>query len=326
MTHADQQDEFGIIAQYFAPLAHGQGETFSLTDDAALLEVPPGQQLVMTKDMMVAGVHFFADDAPDLIARKLLRVNVSDLAAMGAKPLAYMLGFGPVAGVTADWIKQFADGLAVDQREFGMTLLGGDSIASPRDMAFSLTAYGLVPSGEALTRAGAQPGDGVYVSGTIGDGALGLAARQSDLSDPDGYLTGRYHLPQPRYALGQALRGFASAALDVSDGLASDAGHMAMASGISLSISAHDVPLSKAARDVLDADASRQETILTGGDDYELLFAVPGEREDHVARIAADLDIQLTRIGVCGEGQGIQILGPEGKPLSFGQSGYNHFA
>ncbi|TDI58780.1 MAG: thiamine-phosphate kinase [Alphaproteobacteria bacterium] len=325
MTPADQQDEFGIIAKYFAPLTGGVGETFSLTDDAAILDVPPGQQLVMTKDMLVAGVHFFADDAPDLIARKLLRVNVSDLAAMGATPLGYLLGFGPTLGRDVAWIERFASGLALDQQEFGMSLLGGDSIVVPHDMTFSITAFGLVPQGKSLTRSGTKAGDTIYVTGTIGDGAVGLAAVQNKIADRDGYLAGRYYLPQPRVSVGERLHGVARAALDVSDGLVADLHHMAVASGVLIRVDANDIPLSGAVRRLLKDQKISLETIVTGGDDYELVFAAPPGTEQFIAQIAKETGVAINRIGYCAAGEGVEFAGPDGQLMDFAQTGYNHF-
>jgi thiamine-monophosphate kinase len=329
MGGASQHDEFDIIAKYFAPLSRGStafgGESFGLTDDAALLDVPAGQQLVMTKDMLVAGVHFFADDAPDIIARKLLRVNLSDLAAMGAVPLGYLLGFGIIRDTDEAWIKGFTAGLARDQQAFNITLLGGDSVAAPHDMTFSLTAFGTVPSGQALTRSGAQAGDTLYVTGTIGDAALGLAALQGELEEAGAELIGRYHLPQPRLAIGARVRGVAHAALDVSDGLLADLGHMAQASGLAMHIEASRVPLSAAARGAVEKDARWLETAITGGDDYELVFAAPPEAEADIKNIASETGGNITPIGYCAKGEGVEITGPDGRALDFAQTGYNHF-
>jgi len=325
MGGAGSRDEFSIIAKYFAPLSGGFGESFDLTDDAALIDVPPGQQLVLTKDMLVAGVHFFADDAADLIARKLLRVNISDLAGMGAAPVAYMLGFGVPANIDESWIRRFAEGLAEDQQEFDMTLLGGDSVATPNDLTLSLTAFGLVPSGQGLTRAGAQKGDAVYVTGTIGDAALGLAAIKGDIADPDGFLVNRYHVPQPRIVVGEALRCIAHAAMDISDGLIGDLGHMARASNISIHIERDAVPLSAAARAIVEGNSQLWDAVTGGGDDYELVFAAAPQNDASITQIMQETGVTINRIGFCADGEGVELLGPDGKALPIGQAGYNHF-
>ncbi|MBX6376419.1 MAG: thiamine-phosphate kinase, partial [Acetobacteraceae bacterium] len=198
--------EFALIARHFRPLA-GPG-ALDLQDDAALLDPPAGRQLVLAADAMVEGVHYLATDPPEMVGRKLLRVNLSDLAAMGAEPLGYLMTTTLPRGVEDSWIARFVAGLAEDQRAFGIALLGGDTTATPGPACLSLTIIGTVPPGAALPRAGAQPGDGVWVSGTLGDGALGLRVLRGELpGDAEGHLARRYRLPEPRLALGQALRG-----------------------------------------------------------------------------------------------------------------------
>ncbi|MFQ5348747.1 MAG: thiamine-phosphate kinase, partial [Rhodothalassiaceae bacterium] len=222
--------EFDLIRSILAPLAEAGPPALGLADDAAILAPPPGCELVLSKDLMVAGVHFFPDDAPDLVARKLMRVNLSDLAAMGAAPLGYLLGLAFPAAIDESYARRFAHGLARDQQAFGCRLLGGDTVAGAERLVLSLTVLGQVPAGTALTRSGARPGDRIFVSGTIGDAALALSAmREGDVADPA--LADRFYLPTPRIALGQALRGLAHAAIDISDGLAADLGHLCRASG-----------------------------------------------------------------------------------------------
>ena len=232
-----------------------------------MLTPPPGRELVLAADAMVAGVHFLADDPPETIGRKLLRVNLSDLAAMGADPLAYLMTVALPRGTPDAWLAGFVAGLAADQAEFGLQVLGGDTVSTAGPVSLSLTILGTVAPGQALRRGGARPGDELWVSGTIGDGALGLRAARGEIEDA--YLVDRYRLPQPRLALGRALRGVASACIDVSDGLVQDGGHLCRASGCGAVLEAALVPLSPSARHA----PLRQ--LLTGGDDYELLFAIP---------------------------------------------------
>ena len=237
---------------------------------------------------MVAGVHFLGDEAPGLIAAKLLRVNLSDLAAMGATPLAYTLNLALPDGIGDDWLKAFADGLMADQRAFDISLAGGDSVSTPGPATLTVTAMGSVETGTALRRAGAQAGDIVYVSGTIGDGALGLKLLRGELAglseEHADELIGRYRLPRPRIGLGVRLAGLASAAIDISDGLAADLAHILDASATGAEIEAATVPLSAPPQGRWSRDAGCMETILTGGDDYELLFtAAPG----YAGRVAA---------------------------------------
>lgn len=309
--------EFALIDRHFRPLA-GPG-ALDLGDDAAVFAPPPGRELVVAADAMVAGVHFLPDDPPDLIARKLLRTNLSDLAAMGAAPLGYLLTLSAPREAPEAFFAAFAAGLAADQAEFGVALLGGDTTSTPGPLSLSLTILGHVAPGTALRRNGARPGDGLWVSGTIGDGALGLLAARGEIADPGGYLSDRYRLPRPRLALGLAAVGLAHAAMDVSDGLVQDCGHLCRASGLACVIEAGTVPLSPPAR-----AAGRLATCLTGGDDYELLFALPPEAR--AALQAAAGEVGLTRIGTFQTGTPeVQVLGPDGATLALGRPGWSHF-
>lgn len=314
--------EFGLIARHFAPLA-GKGG-LGLGDDAALLDPPPGRTLVLAADAMVAGVHFLADDPPETLGRKLLRVNLSDLAAMGAAPIAYLMTTAFPRDVTQDWIAGFAAGLAADQAEFGIELLGGDTVATDGPATFSLTIIGHVAPGAALRRVGARVGDDVWVSGTIGDGALGLLALTGRLP-ADQHLASRYRLPQPRVALGLRLAGLARAAMDVSDGLAQDLGHLARAAGCGAVIEAAAVPLSGPARAALAADPALLPLILTGGDDYELLFAADPADQARVRSASTESGVQVTRIGTFTAGQGVRVRDSVGHDVPLAASGWSHF-
>ncbi len=311
--------EFALIARHFRPLA-GPG-ALGLADDAALLAPPPGRELVLTVDAMVAGVHFLPDDPPDLVARKLLRVNLSDLAAKGAVPLGYLLALAAPRTTPDSWFAGFAAGLAQDQAAFAIALLGGDTTSTPGPVTLSLTALGHVAPGGMIRRAGAQAGDLVFVTGTIGDGALGLLASQGRLADPTGTLRQRYLLPQPR--LGLLRPGLVSAGMDVSDGLVQDLGHLCRAAGLAAEIEAALVPLSPAAR---AAGPAFLPTCLTGGDDYELLLAAPAAAEPALAAAAAEADIPLTRVGRFHPGPpGVILRGPDGVAMPLASGGWSHF-
>jgi thiamine-monophosphate kinase len=312
--------EFSLIARHFRPLA-GSG-ALGLVDDAALLAPPPGRELVIAADAMVAGVHFLPDDPPDLVGAKLLRVNLSDLAAMGADPLAYLMTISAPRGTDDVWFARFAAGLAADQARYGIVLLGGDTTSTPGPLTLSLTIIGHVEPGGAVRRSGARPGDEVWVTGTVGDGALGLAALRGQVADPDGRLAGRYRLPQPR--LGLARRDLVRACLDVSDGLVQDLGHLCRAAGIGAELEAAAVPLSPEAH---AAGASWLETCLTGGDDYELLMAVPREGGPALAAHAHRLGVAVTRIGrfTPDPTQGVTVLSEDGRPMPLARGGWSHF-
>jgi thiamine-monophosphate kinase len=293
--------EFALIARHFRPLAEDVPGALALADDAALLDPPAGRTLVLAADAMVAGVHFLPDDPPDTIGRKLLRVNLSDLAAMGADPLGYLMTTALPPGITPEWLDAFARGLKEDQRGYGCGLLGGDTVSTPGPLTLSLTVVGTVAPGRALTRTGARAGDAVWVSGTIGDGALGLLALTDRLPGLAGRhraaLADRYRLPRPRLPLGRRLSGIATACLDVSDGLVQDLGHLCRAAGLSAELEAEAVPLSEAAGAAVAANAALFARCLTGGDDYELVFTAPPAQSGALAAIAADTGIPLARIG-----------------------------
>ncbi len=323
--------EFELIARYFAPLAEGAPGAQGLRNDAAVFDPSREDSLVLTLDTMVEGVHFLPDDPPALIGRKLLRVNLSDLAAMGARPSGYLLATAFPRDVEEAWISAFAAGLAEDQEAFGITLYGGDTVATPGPLTLSLTAFGEAPKGRTLSRATARAGDAVYVSGTIGDGALGLNALRGGLSalseDQRAMLAARYRLPEPRLALGGRLAetGLATAALDVSDGLVADLGHIAAASGLAAEISAAAVPLSAAANAALASDPALLPALLTGGDDYELLFTAGPDRAGDLAELAGELDLPLIRIGRMSEGRGVRVLDAAGREISLPDGGWSHF-
>jgi thiamine-monophosphate kinase len=311
--------EFSLIARHFRPLA-GPG-ALDLRDDAALLAPPPGRELVLTVDAMVGGVHFLPDDPPDLVGRKLLRVNLSDLAAKGAAPIGYLMTVAAPKDTPESWFAGFAAGLAQDQAVYGVTLLGGDTTSTPGPIGLSLTIIGHVAAGTAIRRSGASPGDDIWVTGTIGDGALGLQVALGRLADSSGVLLDRYRLPRPR--VGLPLAGIASAGMDVSDGLVQDLGHICAASGVRAELRADAVPLSEAAR---AAGPAWLETCLTGGDDYELLLGVPPDRSDALLAAASAAGIAVTRIGQFSSGPPeVVVRQADGTPLTLAKGGWSHF-
>ena len=329
-----RSDEFALIRRLWAPLARGFPDAYGLADDVAYLALEggrlrAGEELVLKTDALVEGVHFLPDDPADLVARKLLRVNLSDLAAKGARPLVYLFTLMLPESVDEAWLERFAAGLAADQDEFGIVLAGGDTVATPGPLALSLAAVGAIPAGGRLLRENAKPGDAVFVSGTIGDAALGLLALRGRLGGiapaEARFLSERYRLPQPRLALGQRLRGLAHAAMDISDGLIGDLEHIAAASHVSATIEAEAVPLSTAARAALSADAALLERVLAGGDDYELLFTAPPERAEALAALGRELGVPLTRVGNVKSGEGVEALDAERRPIRLARTGYRHF-
>ena len=323
-------DEFGLISRLFAPMAARHPGALGLTDDAALLDCPPGHSLVLTADALVAGVHFLPDDPPDLIARKAVRVNVSDIAAMGGRPYAVMLAACFSRDADCAWLDRFAAGLKADLDAFGVALIGGDTVATPGPATFAITALGYVKSGGELRRSTARSGDVVWVSGSIGDAAFGLfvaRGQASGLSDEAAaFLLDRYRLPQPRLALGAALCGVAHACMDVSDGLIGDLAHICEASHVGAVVEAAKVPLSVAAKAAIAAGlGDGLATALTGGDDYELLFAAPPEATEDLYRLSDTLALRLTPIGKIIDGEGVQVVSENGAPVPLAHNGYRHF-
>jgi thiamine-monophosphate kinase len=327
MAAAGRLGEFELIATLLRPLAAGFPGAFDLGDDTARISVPSGEELVVKTDALVCGVHFLPAHDPGLVARKALRVNLSDLAAAGARPIAYQLALVLPDDIDDAWLEAFCAGLAVDQKTYGIALCGGDTTSTPGALTIAITAFGSAPADATPGRGGARPGDRVFASGTIGDGALGLLANTGRLPDASvahrAFLDDRYLLPQPRLALGQRLRGVASACMDVSDGLVGDLGHICRRSAVRAVIDADTVPLSAAATSVLAHRPELLETVLTGGDDYELLFTAPPDRRTAIADAASAAGVPVTEIGCIEQGSGVTAA-RKGQMLTLTRASYTH--
>ncbi|MBZ0215326.1 MAG: thiamine-phosphate kinase, partial [Fimbriimonadaceae bacterium] len=321
------------IARYFAPLADHPG-AFGLIDDAAAITPPKGSDLVLTVDTLVGGIHFLATDPPDLIARKALRVNLSDLAAKGARPLGYLLSLALPDDWSEPWLERFSRGLREDQDEFGISLLGGDTVRTTGPLTLSITAFGSVPVGKTVRRNTVTVGDAVYVSGTVGDAALGLQLRcKAEAASAwninpaqDSALQQRYLVPQPRLKLSQTLIEHASAAMDVSDGLVGDLAKMLINEGVRAVIMCDEIPLSDAARAVVASDPAALPLVLTGGDDYEILATVAPENTQGFEKAARKTGIAVRHIGhiVAGE-KGVDVKDRKGNRLELTHGSYAHF-
>lgn len=320
-----------LIALYFRPLATHPG-ALGLGDDAAVLTPPPGCDLVLTTDGVIAGVHFFPDDPPDDIGRKALRMNLSDLAAKGATPLGFLMSVALSANVEEKWLAGFAAGLGEDARRYGCPLLGGDTDHTPGPISVSIAAFGSVPQGKMVRRSTAKPGDCVVVTGTIGDAALGvLLRRDQGLADrlrlsetTRAHLLQRYLLPEPRNDLAEAILQHASAAMDVSDGLAGDLTKLSRASSVAGEVDVARVPLSDAARAVLDADPALLETVLTGGDDYEIVLTLSPQKLGAFEAAARAAGVPVAEIGRVTAGEGTRFM-RDGSPLNLTRLSYSHF-
>ena len=317
-----------LIARFFGPLATDPG-ALGLSDDAAFIKPPPGCELVLKTDAIVGGVHFFADDPAHTIACKALRVNLSDLAAKGAKPLGFLVSLALPADTSDAWLKSFADGLREDAATYKCPLFGGDTVRTPGPVMVSVAMFGSVPDGMMVRRAGAKAGDKVFITGTIGDAALGLGLRNGATwpltKAQHGHLASRYLLPQPRSALAETVLHYASASMDVSDGLVGDLAKLCRVSGVAADIDADRVPLSDAGRAVLEADPAARETAFTGGDDYEILCTVPPAKVDRFRVAAMAAKVAVTEIGTIGEGEGVRFLDGNGDALVFKHGAFSHF-
>ncbi|MBK8175581.1 MAG: thiamine-phosphate kinase [Rhodospirillales bacterium] len=344
-------DEFSLIAHHFAPLAASEPGAFDLTDDAAVLAIAAGHEVVVTADALIADVHFLSADPPESVGAKVLAVNISDLAAMGAAPRAYVLTAAFPRTWPMDqldrWLVGFTTGLRAMQEDYGIVLAGGDTVATPGPLALSVTAFGTVEPGCALRRSGARPGDAVYVSGIIGDGVLGLGAlgfgalgqgaKANHVAGlPDELIAPaitRYRTPRPRVALGRALAGVAGGCADVSDGLIADLGHICRASGVYAIIEAKRVPFSPAGRALLAADADLLPVLLTGGDDYELVFTASSDQASAVedaarkagVRVHAIGRIEAPALGGPSGGCPVAVQDANGEPVAVERGGWSHF-
>lgn len=315
--------EFELIRNYFAAAScaqPGEGVALGIGDDCALLTVPAGEQLAVSTDTLVAGVHFPAVCDPFLLGQRALAVSASDLAAMGATPLAFTLAL-TLPDVEAHWLEAFARGLNHMAEGCALRLIGGDTTRGP--LSLTLTVFGRVPAGQALTRSGAQVGDLLCVGGALGEGAgalpLVLNQRTAEASIADALLA-RYWSPQPQLALGQALRGRATSALDISDGLLADCGHIALASGVRLVIERDAVPLSAPLLAFFGLEAA-QQAALTGGDDYVLAFTLPASEMSYL--LTAGFPVQV--VGRVEAGQGVALVDADGQDITPSTRGYQHF-
>lgn len=322
-----------LIARYFRPLAKHPA-ALGLFDDAAALEPPAGCDLVLKTDGLIGGVHFFPDDPADTVAKKALRVNLSDLAAKGARPLGFLLALALPREIGPEWLEPFARGLGEDAELFSFPLLGGDTDCTPGPLSISIAAVGAVPHGRMVRRSGAKPGDLLVVTGTIGDAALGLLVRRDPtLTDRWGldpaqqeYLKCRYLLPQPRNALIEVLRRYATAAMDISDGLAGDLAKLCRASAVRAVVNVERVPLSDAVHAARSREPSLMETILTGGEDYEVIATMAADDIQAFGEAARAANVKVTEIGRIAAGEGTaRFIDGSGKVLSFARPSFSHF-
>jgi thiamine-monophosphate kinase len=310
------------IARYFAPLAAAETGSFDLRDDAACLTPPAGQSLVITTDSVIESIHVLAHSTPQQFAQKLMRRNLSDLAAMGATPWRYTLNLHTPTGLADDWFADFAATLSAEQRAFNLTLIGGDSTSGGDTIHTTMTCFGLV-AGSPLRRNGASHGDDIYVSGTLGDAAYALFLLQQHIAVEDA-LAARYHCPNPRLELGNMLHGIATSAIDISDGLVADIEQICNASACAARIEASALPLSSHLQNAAISTAQKIQFALSGGDDYELCFTAPQSMAKAIAALSKTLRLPITRIGEITQGNGVEVLDENGAMIRLAAHGFEH--
>jgi thiamine-monophosphate kinase len=322
--------EFDLIDRLFAPLAHGFAGAFDLRDDVATLPARAGHELVLKTDSTIESVHFLPGDPPDTVAQKALRRALSDLAAKGAEPEVYLLAIALPENTERIWLERFVEGLSADQARFGIALAGGETNRTPGALTITVTALGWVPEGRLVRRSGARPGDDVWVTGTIGDAAGGLCLlkNQAVLEDEAAreHLVRRFRVPEPRLKFGMAFAGIASAAIDVSDGLVADLGHVADVSEARIEIELDRLPLSPELRGLWGKDPGAALRAASAGDDYEIAFTAPVEAADEIAAVAGRTLTPATRIGRVVRGSvDAVLLDSTGRGISLQREGYTHF-
>lgn len=333
MTDRAIEGEEEIVQRYLAPLAADFAGSYGLIDDCATIRPSDGQELVVTTDALVQGVHFPPGESADAIGWKALAVNVSDLVAKGAKPLAYLMSLSLPEAPRQEWMQGLAGGLARAQEAFGISLAGGDTDRTPGHLGVAIAAFGTIPAGTMVKRSGARPGDRLYVSGTIGDAVLGLRLLQNsalsaawDLKDEEArYLLDRLRYPAPRVALASVLAELASASMDVSDGLAKDLGRLCRASHVGAEVEASAIPLSKAARCVLETGGASLAELFAGGEDYEILAAVSPGRCAAFEAAARRAMVPCAKVGQVVAGDGVVVTDSAGRPTPLGGGGWDHF-
>ncbi len=325
----NRPSEFDLIGELLVPLAKSQRGADGLQDDCASLAINSDCEALCSIDTLVAGVHFFENDPADLIARKLLRVSLSDIAASGGVPKGYLLALSLPDDVSNEWLRLFANGLVQDQSEYEIGLLGGDTTSTLGPLTLSLTAIGEVPIGSTVRRSGAKKGDDIFVTGTIGDAALALDQINETGRDQTREiyreLYDRYLLPIPRTNIGPLLIGTASACVDISDGLCADLEHICDASTVGASLTQADIPISSTARKLLNKDSWNWQRVFGGGDDYELLFTAPLINREKVLEIEKKTGVRITRIGTVVSEPTISIMDAEGSPVKIEMFGWKHF-
>jgi thiamine-monophosphate kinase len=320
--------EFELIEKYFKPLAPRGEPAYALSNDGAIFTPSMGKKTVYTVDTLVSGIHFFENDNPEIIAKKALRVNLSDLAAMAAKPAGYLLSIALPKELNSleTWIKNFARGLAEDQAKFNIQLWGGDTVSTTGPITISITAIGEIDPDTIISRSGAKIGDHIYVSGTLGDAAAGLRLiREGNSNSESQFLIERYNLPLPRLELSEKIVSIATSMMDISDGLMGDISHICRHSQVGAAIEQKKIPISIPFGNLLATKTDYSDLSWCGGDDYELLFTTDKKNDQLIRKISDECCVKLTSIGKITDGHIVKLLDDEGKEITTDQKGFRHF-
>lgn len=319
-------NEFEMVQEYFLPLTMGRDEAGALLDDAAVFTLPEGMDLVVSSDTLNSGTHFLENEKPANIAHKALRVNLSDMAAMGATPLAYQMNLAFAEQPDEAWVKAFSHALLEDNKAFNVFCSGGDTTVSEGSALISITIFGCVPKGQAVKRDGAQQGDLIVLTGPIGRAAVGVKCLLGllDLDDPEPFVS-VCHKPQPRVALSPAIANYAHAAVDISDGFIADLGHVCQSSSLAAEVRLGDMPFTDETLDLLKKGVVNVETLLTGGDDYEIAMAVKPDNLDSLRAEAEAHGIELSVVGEFKAGEGVHVINDHNEEMEFKRTGWTHF-
>ena len=319
-------NEFEMVQKYFLPLTMGRDEAGGLLDDAAIFSVPDGMDMVISSDTLNSGTHFLEDEKPENIAHKCLRVNLSDMAAMGATPCAYQMNLAFNAYPDEPWVKAFSGALLEDNEKFGVFCAGGDTTVAEGSLLVSLTIFGFVPKGKAVKRSGAKEGDVIVLTGPIGRAAVGVKSLLGllELDNPEPFLS-ICHKPEPRTPLSPAIAQYANAAIDISDGLIADLTHVCDASGLSGELQLGAIPFTDETVALLKAGIVNVETLLTGGDDYEIAMAVAPSNINALSEAAKAVGLDLSVVGEFKAGEGVHVMNEGEGELEFKQTGWTHF-
>ena len=320
------RNEFEIISDFFSPLARDKG-SFGLSDDVAVLSKAKGYHFIVSTDMLISEVHFFSNDDPEDIASKCIRVNISDIVSKGAIPKYYFLSIALPKETDDKWIKSFTKSLKIEQKNFNISLMGGDTVSTTGPLTINIVCIGVIEKNKLIRRNGAMPGEDIYVTGEIGSAKIGLEILKKNIianSDLENYFIKKYRLPCPRNKLGPKLINLASSSIDISDGLISDLNHICLASNVKAEVNYSLLPVSNCISQLNLTENQLKNIILNGGDDYEIIFTSNSLNSTKIFDLSKFLEVNITKIGMIVQGEGIEVFDKESKKIDLILDGYKH--